>query len=110
MTIYGQSVRFSSDWLAAQGREPVLAELTRVRDWLAQLPDRNEATTVKTRYRGLLRFCGWLVDEEELVDNPICTLSPLEPKPTPVRCSALPSPRARCPAAASSPCLPVGPV
>lgn len=86
VTIYGQSVRFFSDWLVAQGREPVVEELTRaaVREWLAQLADRNEPTTVKTRYRGLFRFCGWLVDEDELTENPMRTLGPPEPKPKPV--------------------------
>jgi site-specific recombinase XerD len=86
ITIYGQAVRFFGEWLEAQGREAVVEELTRaaIREWLAQLADVNEATTVKTRYRGLFRFCGWLVDEEELSENPMRTLSPPEPKPKPV--------------------------
>lgn len=88
IVIYGQSVRFFSAWLETQGRPAVLDELTRsaVREWLAQLADTNEPTTVKTRYRGLFRFCGWLVDEEELEANPMKTLSPPEPtsKPVPV--------------------------
>ncbi len=38
VTIYGQSVRFFSAWLAKQGRPATLDELTRaaVREWLAQ--------------------------------------------------------------------------
>lgn len=84
--LYGQAIRFFSQWLIDQGREPVVAELTRaaVREWLAQLADVQEPSTVKTRYRGLFRFCGWLVDEDELDDNPMKTLSPPEPTPKPV--------------------------
>ena len=84
--IYGQSVRFFSQWLEAQDRQPVLEELTRaaIREWLAQLSDVNEPSTVKTRYRGLFRFCGWLVDEEELSAHPMKGLSPPQPKAKPV--------------------------
>ena len=86
VVIYGQSIRFFSEWLEAQDRTATLDELTRpaVREWLAQLSDSHEASTVKTRYRGLFRFCGWLVDEDELPENPMKTLSPPEPKPKPV--------------------------
>jgi site-specific recombinase XerD len=86
--IYGQSIRFFSEWLEAHGRTATVDELTRaaIREWLAQLSDTHEPSTVKTRYRGLFRFCGWLVDEEELAENPMRTLSPPEPssKPVPV--------------------------
>lgn len=88
VTIYGQSITFFSRWLEEQGRQPVLEELTRpaIREWLAQLADTHEPSTVKTRYRGLFRFCGWLVDEDEIDANPMKTLSPPEPsaKPVPV--------------------------
>jgi site-specific recombinase XerD len=86
VVIYGQAIVFFSRWLVAQGREPVLAELNRaaIREWLAQLADVNEASTVKTRYRGLFRFCGWLVDEEELEVHPMKNLSPPQPKTKPV--------------------------
>jgi len=86
VTIYGQSVRFFSRWLEAQGRDATLDELNRpaIREWLAQLTDVNEASTVKTRYRGLFRFCGWLVDEEEIDTHPMKTLSPPQPKAKPV--------------------------
>lgn len=86
IVIYGQAIRFFSDWLVAQGREPVVEEFTRaaVREWLAQLADKHEASTVKTRYRGLFRFAGWLVDEDEIAENPMRTLSPPQPKSKPV--------------------------
>lgn len=84
--IYGQAIDFFSRWLADQGRPATLDELTRsaIREWLAQLADVREASTVKTRYRGLFRFCGWLVDEGEIDENPMKTLSPPQPKPKPV--------------------------
>jgi len=84
--IYGQSIRFFSAWLLAQGRTATLEEFTRpaIREWLAELADRLEPGTVKTRYRGLFRFAGWLVDEGELDENPMKTLSPPEPKAKPV--------------------------
>jgi site-specific recombinase XerD len=88
ITIYGQAIVFFSKWLEEQGRPADLDELNRpaIREWLAQLAEVNEPSTVKTRYRGLFRFCGWLVDEEELDENPMKTLSPPQPssKPVPV--------------------------
>ena len=86
MVIYGQSITFYSRWLEAQGRAADLDELNRaaIREWLAQLADVNEPSTVKTRYRGLFRFCGWLVDEDELAEHPMKTLSPPQPKAKPV--------------------------
>lgn len=88
VVIYGQAIRFFSAWLEDQGRTATLDELTRpaIREWLAQLADTHEPSTVKTRYRGLFRFCGWLVDEDELPANPMKTLSPPVPssKPVPV--------------------------
>jgi len=84
--LYGMSVDFFSRWLEAQGREATLAELDKaaIREWLAQLSDQHAAGTVRTRYRGLRRFCGWLVAEEEIPTNPMATLSPPVPKPKPV--------------------------
>jgi site-specific recombinase XerD len=86
VAIYGQSIRFFSRWLEEQGRAATVDELNRaaIREWLAQLADVNEATTVKTRYRGLFRFCGWLVDEDELTEHPMKTISPPQPKAKPV--------------------------
>lgn len=88
VVIYGQAIVFFSRWLEDQGRQANLNELTRpaIREWLAQLADTKEASTVKTRYRGLFRFCRWLVDEDELDEHPMKTLSPPQPtsKPVPV--------------------------
>jgi len=86
VVIYGQSVTYFSRWLETQGRTAELDELNRpaIREWLAQLADVNEPSTVKTRYRGLFRFCGWLVDEDEIETHPMKTLSPPQPKSKPV--------------------------
>ena len=43
-----------------------------------QVADLHEASTVRTRFRGLFRFCGWLVDEDEDEDEitePGCSAS-----------------------------------
>lgn len=86
--LYGMSVTFFARWLEAQGREAATGELTRpaIREWLAQLSENHEPGTVRTRYRGLHRFCGWLVDEEEIGEHPMRTLSQPQPttKPVPV--------------------------
>jgi len=88
VTIYGQAIRFYSQWLAAQGRAATLEELDRaaIREWLAQLTDRNEMSTVRTRHKGLMRFCGWLVAEGELGANPMTGLEAptARTKPVPV--------------------------
>jgi site-specific recombinase XerD len=86
VVIYGQAITFFSRWLQTQEREATIEELTRaaIREWLAQLADDHEASTVKTRHRGLFRFCGWLVDEDEIPVNPMKTLSPPQPKMKPV--------------------------
>src|SRR5690349_19897458 len=78
LRLYGESVTYFSAWLVEQGRQPDLEELSRpaIREWLAQQAETRESGTVRTRYRGLRRFCGWLVDEGELTTNPMATLSP----------------------------------
>ncbi len=77
---------FFSRWLESEGRTATLDELNRAasREWLAVLSDTHG--TVKVRYRGLFRFCSWLVEEGELPANPMATLSPptLKMKPVPV--------------------------
>ncbi|WP_116951456.1 tyrosine-type recombinase/integrase [Jiangella endophytica] len=74
ITIYHQSVRFFSEWLTAQGRPATKDELTRsaIAAWLADLADSGMATnTLSTRFRGLRRFCRWLVVEDELERSPM---------------------------------------
>jgi site-specific recombinase XerD len=88
LRLYGQAVRFFSRWLESEGRIATLSELNRaaIREWLAVLSDTHEPGTVKVRYRGLYRFCVWLVEEGELSANPMANLSAptLKMKPVPV--------------------------
>jgi len=86
LRLYGQAVTFFSRWLESQGRAATLDQLNRpaIREWLAVLSDDHEPGTVKVRYRGLHRFCAWLVDEGELDSNPMSTLSAPELKIKPV--------------------------
>ena len=88
LRLYGQAVRFFSRWLESEGRTATLSELNRaaIREWLAVLSDTHEPGTVKVRYRGLYRFCVWLVEEGELSANPMANLSAptLKLKPVPV--------------------------
>lgn len=72
-TLYGMSVQMFAAWLSDRGRPATLDELTRsaIREWLAALAEDREASTVRTRYKGLHRFCGWLVAEGELDRNPM---------------------------------------
>lgn len=86
--LYGQSVEFYARWLEEHGKAPTVDRLTRreVVDWLADLNETREATTVRTRYRGLHRFCGWLVDEEEIRANPMVgvALPSVKDRPVPI--------------------------
>lgn len=88
VTIYGQAVRFFSDWLTEQGKSATLDELTRrnIVDWLAELRTTKAPATVKTRHRSLYRFCQWCVAEDELDVNPMqgIAVPKLEAKPVPV--------------------------
>ncbi|MGI9083989.1 MAG: tyrosine-type recombinase/integrase [Aeromicrobium sp.] len=86
LRLYGQSVEFYSRWLEAHALEATLDELTRRRitDWLSDLNEINEPSTVKTRYRGLHRFCTWLVEEDELDAHPMTGITPPSPRSKPV--------------------------
>jgi site-specific recombinase XerD len=88
LRLYRQAVTFFSRWLESEGRTATLDELNRpaIREWLAVLSDMHEPATVKVRYRGLHRFCTWLVDEGEITTHPMASLSPptLKMKPVPV--------------------------
>lgn len=70
--LYGQAIRFFCDWLTAQGRPTTLDQLNRhaLSAWLADLADRVDIETVRTRLRGMRRFCRWLVAEGELDKAP----------------------------------------
>lgn len=87
--VYNQSVVFFSRWLVEHDREPTLEELTRaaIRGWLADLVESGKAPgTVRTRWKGMHRFCGWLVAEGELSEHPMRGIAvPTVPdKPVPV--------------------------
>lgn len=86
--LYGQSVEFYSRWLEARGKPATLDHLTRreIVDWLAELNEAREASTVRTRYRGLFRFCGWLVAEDEISTHPMTgvDLPTVRDRPVPV--------------------------
>jgi len=86
ITIYGLSVRFFSDWLVARGDTPTLDNLTRdnIRDWLVDLAEVNAESTILTRFRGLRRFCRWLVAEEELDRDPMAGMEQPKPPEQPV--------------------------
>ncbi|HEY7222889.1 MAG TPA: tyrosine-type recombinase/integrase [Micromonosporaceae bacterium] len=66
--LYGQSIRFFCDWLRSKDRPATLDELTRhaISGWLAELADRVDIETVRTRLRGMRRFCRWLAAEGEV--------------------------------------------
>ncbi|GAA1382901.1 tyrosine recombinase XerC [Pseudonocardia kongjuensis] len=86
--LYAMSVRLFGAWLTEQGRPATLDELSRsaIREWLAALAEDREQSTVRTRFKGLHRFCGWLVAEGELDAHPMAGMSPPAPaaKPVPV--------------------------
>ncbi|WP_328424972.1 tyrosine-type recombinase/integrase [Micromonospora sp. NBC_00389] len=70
--LYGQSIRFFVAWLEAQGRPATLDNLTRhtITAWLADLSETVETETVRTRLRGMRRFCRWLETEGEVDKAP----------------------------------------
>ncbi len=89
---YGQPVRYFCDWLEAHGRPPTVDSLTRraVENWLAELATTRAPGTVRTYYKGLHRFCTWLVEEGELDKSPMQGLAvPAVPEtPVPVLADA----------------------
>lgn len=86
LALYGQTIRFFCEWLEAQGRPATLDELNRaaIRAWLAGLAERQELSTVRTRFKGLHRFCGWLVAEGEIDEHPMRGMEAPSPPPRPV--------------------------
>jgi site-specific recombinase XerD len=84
--LYVMSVSMFSTWLTTNGRPATLDQLTRdgIREWLGHLAEDREASTVRTRFKGLHRFCGWLVAEGEIDTSPMAGMSPPEAKDKPV--------------------------
>jgi site-specific recombinase XerC len=64
-------------------------------EWLAQLAVDREAATVRTRFKGLHRFCGWLVAEGEIDVHPMAGMAPPESAPNRYRYYGTTNPR-RC--------------
>jgi site-specific recombinase XerD len=87
-TIYLQSIRFFGRWLENQDRPATLDQLTRsaIRAWLAGLADDYQPGTVRTRYKGLRRFCRWLLAEGEIDVDPMAGMDvpAVVDKPVPV--------------------------
>jgi site-specific recombinase XerD len=85
--LYGQAIRFFCDWLVAQGRPTTLDQLNRhaISAWLADLAERVDVETVRTRLRGMRRFCRWLVVEGELDKAPTEGVEMPAPSEKPVR-------------------------
>ena len=93
ITLYGQSIRFFGDWLAGQGRPATLDQLTRhaIVAWLTDLAERGlEPSTLRTRHRGMRRFCRWLAAEGELERAPTEGLDLPDPVDRPPRVLADP--------------------
>ncbi|WP_170185067.1 tyrosine-type recombinase/integrase [Saccharothrix texasensis] len=88
IVLYGQSIRFFSDWLTEQGRRPDTDALTRhaIVGWLEALHDKQSPQTVLTRFKGLRRFVRWAVTEGEIPSDPMVGLEqPSAPaKPVPI--------------------------
>lgn len=84
--LYALSVRLFAAWLADRGRPATLDELTRsaIREWLAALAEVREQSTVRTRFKGLHRFCGWLVAEGEIDQHPMQGMTAPDPAARPV--------------------------
>lgn len=81
ITIYLQSVRFFGDWLDAQDLPRTLESLTKdnIASWLGDLAETKAKGTVRTRYRGMRRFVRWLVDEEEITQDPMSGIKAPDP-------------------------------
>ena len=88
-TIYLQAVRMFSAWLVDHGRPTTADELTRgaIREWLASLAEVGRAPgTIRTRWKGLHRFSGWLIEEEDLDRHPMEGIAvPAVPDTSPCR-------------------------
>ena len=85
--LYGQAIRFFGDWLVLHDRPRTLDQLTRhaISAWLADLAERVDVETVRTRLRGMRRFCRWLAGEGEVEKAPTEGVEMPSPSEKPVR-------------------------
>ncbi len=85
---YSDSVKFFDDWLGRNSKPTTVALVRRqdVEGFLADLLRRYKPATAHNRYRGLLRFFGWALAEEELHTSPMAGMRPpaVPEEPAPV--------------------------
>ncbi|MEU8055689.1 tyrosine-type recombinase/integrase [Microbispora bryophytorum] len=86
IVLYNQSIRFFCDWLQEHGLPETTESLTKrqIASWLADLREKQAATTVLTRFRGMRRFTKWLIAEGEIDDDPMANLEKPSPSSKPV--------------------------
>ncbi|NGY63433.1 tyrosine-type recombinase/integrase [Lentzea sp. NEAU-D13] len=88
ITIYGQAIRFFSDWLEREGRRPDTDALTKhtLVAWFETLHAKHSAQTVLTRFKGMRRFTRWAAAEGEIAADPMSSMEqPVAPsKPVPI--------------------------
>lgn len=75
---YGYSVDNFRAFAEGRGWPVSLDGLTRdrINTWLAHLQETSKPASAATRYRGLLRFCGWLEAEGEIERSPMANMKP----------------------------------
>jgi site-specific recombinase XerD len=71
--VYGTAVRQLGDFLTARGMPTEVAAIARehVEASLADVLRGRSASTAKTRFGGLQRFFGWLLEEGEITRSPL---------------------------------------
>ncbi len=87
ITLYGQSIRYFSDWIESQGRRADLSAMNKddVLGWLDSLRERGQSDgTILTRWRGLRRFSKWLLAEDIVDTDPLAGITVKKPEPPPV--------------------------
>jgi integrase len=87
LVLYGQSITYFSEFLAQEGLRADLDNLTRdnVLTWLESLRTRKLTDgTIRTRWRGIRRFVGWLVTEGIIDHDPLAGITVDKPEPPPV--------------------------
>ena len=87
LVLYGQSITYFSEFLAQEGLQADLDNLTRdnVLIWLESLRTRKLTDgTIRTRWRGIRRFVGWPVSPSTNPNRRRCRSSTTSSSP---RCS-----------------------